>query len=645
VANLPAGVFFVQGPRGQPILVNARARALLGQREDSAAGLEHLPQVYRLFRPDGALYPAEELPVYLALRQGRTTMRDDIVVHRPDGRRVPLVTWAAPVSLGRHGGTDAAVWVLEDLTAMHQAEAARKDSEGRLRAVIETMAEGLLVHDSRGTIVTCNPAACAFFGLPTEQLRQRTLDDLGWRFVREDGTPLPRDDQPHHLVRRTGRPVRNLVLGAWAPGLAHLEGTTALSTHRPGHDQALGLRWVLVNAIPLGQGAADRSGDWDQTTLPSQPGLPAGVVTTVSDISAYIHAREAIRVSEERYRGLVESLPLMVVQSDRNLRLTYANPAVQAITGYDLAEIADPAAWASHIHPEDLPRTYEMSQNALTGQGSRGEIRYRAKDNSEKVALVISQPRIQEGVVVGATTLMLDVTRERQLERELQRAQRLELVGRLSSGVAHDFNNLLGVVLNLTDLARGHLPSDHPVHADLKRIAEAGEQAAGLASQLLAFSKQKPPVARRIDVNVVVRRTLELLKATLPPNITIHAELTQQEAAVHADETQVQQVVMNLCLNARDAMPQGGTLHVMTAVEPAGETTRPRVQMSVADSGKGMSEEVRGRIFEPFFSTREGGTGLGLAVVQQIVESYGGTITVDSRPGEGARFDIRWPMA
>src|SRR5579884_3483231 len=164
VDNLPAGVFFVQGPRGHPILVNARARQLLGQREDLAAGLEHLPEVYRLHRPDGSPYPIEELPVYLALRQGLTAMREDIVVHRPDGRRAPLVTWAAPVTWASPERRDviapeAAVWVMEDLTALHQAEAARRDTEGRLRTILETMSEGVVVWDRNGCIIDCNTAA------------------------------------------------------------------------------------------------------------------------------------------------------------------------------------------------------------------------------------------------------------------------------------------------------------------------------------------------------------------------------------------------------------------------------------------------------------------------------------------------------
>jgi PAS domain S-box-containing protein len=646
VDNLPAGVFFIQGPHGQPILLNARARALLGQREDASAGLEQLSRVYRLFRADGTQYPAEELPVYLALRQGRTTMRDDIVVHRADGRRVPLVTWAAPVQLRSRGGPDAAVWVLEDLTALHQAEAARKDAEGHLRTIIETMAEGLLVLDARGRIVNCNPASTTFFGMTAERLRGSSLFDLGWAFAREDGTLLPAEEHPAQVALRTGRPVRHCVLGA-APQKTEVRSQKSevsdpegvlTSDLCPLTSDSFGVRWLLVNAMPLAAASSGSSG--------SGHGSAAGVVCTFSDISAYVHAREAIRVSEERYRALVETCPIMLLQSDRDMRVMYINPATRQITGYELPDLAEPAAWSAFVHPEDLPRVYEMGQKALAGQPDRGELRYRAADGTEKVALAMTQPRYQDTQVVGATTLLVDVTRERQLERELQRSQRLELVGRLSSGVAHDFNNLLGVVLNLADLARGHLPSDHPVHTDLKRISEAGEQAASLAAQLLALGKrsrgQTPEGSRHVEVNQIVRRTLDLLRATLPATIRLEANLAQEDLPIVGDETQVQQVLMNLCLNARDAMPRGGLLRVWTRIEKK-EEGPGRVCLSVEDSGQGMNEEVRGRIFEPFFSTKEGGTGLGLAVVGQIVESYGGQIDVRSQPGQGTRFDVRWP--
>jgi PAS domain S-box-containing protein len=632
VANLPTGVFFVVEPNGRPILVNARARQLLGQREDSAAGLEYLSKVYRLFRTDGTLYPVEELPVFQALRNGRTTMRDDIVVHRPDGRRMPLVTWAAPVQLGGQGVPDAAVWVLEDLTALHQAEAARQDSEGRLRAVIETMAEGLIVQDRRGVIVEGNPAACSLLGLPIEQLRGRSLFGADWVFLREDGAPLPQEEHPTRVALRTGQPVRNFVLGVRSAN--QVEDDPTSEEIRVG---VVLIRWVLVNAMPLGPGA---SPVWsEQIPRPLSP--PSGVVTTLADITAYIQAREAIRSSEEKYRGLVESLPLILVQLDRNLRVIYANPAHRAITGYTREEIEDPDAWIQMIHPEDRARVHEIAQANLAGQSGRMELRYRARDGTERVSLAISEPRMQEGIVIGVTALLVDMTRERRLEQELLRSQRLELIGRLSSGVAHDFNNMLTVVLSLADLARGHLPPDHPVHADLHRITEAGEQAVGLASQLLALSRNRNNATQRIELHSIVQRTLELLRSTHRSRLNIQTELAEGELTIQGDPTQVQQVLMNLCLNARDAMAEGGTLGIRTATACC--DGRGYVVLSVSDTGRGMTEQVRKRIFEPFFSTKESGTGLGLAVVQQIVDRAGGRIEVASQVGVGSRFEVWWP--
>ncbi|HXG11244.1 MAG TPA: PAS domain S-box protein [Gemmataceae bacterium] len=631
VANLPAGVFFVQAPGGRPILVNARARQLLGQREDPSAGLDHLPQIYGLHRPDGTPYPADELPVSLAIRRGLTTMRDDIVVHRPDGRRVPLITWAAPIDLRGQGKTHAAVWVFEDLTVLRQAERARHESEARLRAVIETMAEGLVVQNPAGIIVECNPAAGAILGLPGERLRGRSLLSPEWHYLREDGTPLPAEEHPVRISMETGRPVRNVVLGIqelrMADGGLRIDNGKSAIHHPPS-----AIRWVLVNAMPL----------------PAGPGSgPHGVVTTFADITAQRQAQEILRASEEKYRGLVETLPLMVVQFDREARITYLNPATQQITGYDRSDF-ETTDWQTLVRPEDLPHAQALFAEALAGQTVRTEVRYRAKDGREQVGYVIAQPHHQDGEIVGVTALVVDMTRERRLEQELQRAQRLELVGRLSSGIAHDFNNLLNVILALTELAQSNLAEDHPVREDLQRIAEAGQQAAGLAGQLLAFSKQRHAARRRIDLNRVVTRTLEILRATLPPQITLEQDLGEEKLWVRADEMQLHQLLMNLCLNARDAMPHGGRLLIRTqAVHSCngsgGTANAGWVRLTIQDTGQGMSEAVKARIFDPFFSTKEHGTGLGLAVVQQVVSSHGGEVKVWSRPGEGSRFDIYLP--
>ena len=213
VANLPAGVVFVQGKSGRPVLVNTRARQLLGRREEVSAGVDHFPEVFRLQKPDGTPYPVDDLPVVQSLRMGRSASCDDVVVVRADGRRVPLITWAAPVELGGHNRDSAAVWVIEDLTALHQAEAARRDTEGRLRTVVETMGEGLVVVDRRGLVIDCNPTACALLGETPERLRGRPLDEIPWTCLAEDGSPLPADKRPWHAVLKNGRPVRNLLLG------------------------------------------------------------------------------------------------------------------------------------------------------------------------------------------------------------------------------------------------------------------------------------------------------------------------------------------------------------------------------------------------------------------------------------------------
>jgi signal transduction histidine kinase/integral membrane sensor domain MASE1 len=502
VTYLPTGVFFVQGPIGQPILVNQRARQLLGRREETSAGLAQLSHVYRLHRPDGSPYPEDELPVAKALRLGTTNTANDIVVHRPDGRRVPLITWAAPVDWTGMGNPDAAVWVLEDLTALQQAESARRESEVRLRGVIETMAEGVVVQNHSGAIVECNPAACAILGLEHDQLIGRPSLGQEQGCLREDGSPFPRAEQPDLRALQDGKPVRNVIMGV--PVQAK-EG------------QPRSMRWIFVNSMPLpatSAGASEKQG--------------ARVVTTFADISAH-----------------------------------------------------------------------------------------------------------------------------RQTLEELQRAQRLELVGKLAGGTVHDFNNLLTVMIGLAGLAQTRLPGDHPAQQDLLRLMEAGEQAGHLAGQMLAFSKQRKPASHGdlrigVDLNTVVIHSLKLLKGSMPVNILVEQRLEAGTLMVHADETQLKQVVMNLCLNAREAMEQGGTLTVCTEKvkddraneRSGGEAAAGWVKLVVQDTGHGIDPAIQEHVFEPFFSTKEHGTGLGLAVVRQIVEGAGGRIQISSTQGAGTRMEV-----
>jgi PAS domain S-box-containing protein len=361
-------VFFVQGPHGQPILVNTRARQLLGQREDAA--LDHIASTYRLHRPDGSPYPVDELPVARALRMGHTTMCDDVVAHRADGRRVPLVTWGAPVELAGPE-SKAAVWVLQDLTALHQAEAARRDTENRLRAVVETMGEALVVLDRKGEIVEANPAAASLFGGDLAAILGRALCDLGWTCLREDGSPLPGEEHPAAAALRTARPVRGAVIGLLRAGAASP------------------VRWVHVNAMPLGTPAA-------------------GVVTTLSDITRYRQHRDGIQTSEERYRGIVDSLPVPFLQTDTDFHVTYCNPALQTITGYGRDDIATPQLLAAKVRSEDLSTLRNDAGVALAGRPVRGLCRYRAKDGTNRVTGLLLEPRLERGEIVGITALLVD---------------------------------------------------------------------------------------------------------------------------------------------------------------------------------------------------------------------------------------------
>lgn len=628
VTNLPAGVFFVQGPLGQPILVNGRARQLLGQREDLAANIHHLSKVYRLHRPDGSTYPAEDLPVFKALRYGTSNMAEDIIVHRPDGRRMPLISWAAAVDLAGLGQPDAAVWVFEDLTALRQAESAKRETEARLRAVFDAMAEGAIVHNQAGLIIDCNPAACSILEKTRDQILGQTF--FASQCLREDGSAFGRDDLPDRRVLHTSLPVRDLILGIPA------NGQPAVADRR----------WLLVNAIPLSPGASGLAQPRDSR-----------IVTTFSDITAHRQALEVLRTAKAKYQDLVESLPLMVLQFDLSGNVTYVNPAAQHLCAYSLADLAAPGFWMERIDPEDRLAFQSALGRTRDGFVARVEFRFRVRDGSTKVGYAFLQPVLHDDRPTGITCLVLDRTTQRRLEKDLERAQRLELIGKLAGGAVHDFNNLLTVIMGRAGLARAELAPGHPAHTELERIHELGGQASHLVGQLLTFSKQQRVQRQRVDLNTLAVHTMKLLSGLLAANIEVRSQLAADEALVQADEQQLRQALMNLCLNARDAMAEGGVLTVQvdkasspsavpspSAIESSNAAAGLWARITVRDTGHGMDDQVRAHLFEPFFTTKKRGTGLGLAVVRQIVDAHAGRIFIHSEPGRGTAVEIWLPL-
>jgi PAS domain S-box-containing protein len=258
---------------------------------------------------------------------------------------------------------------------------------------------------------------------------------------------------------------------------------------------------------------------------------------------------------------------------------------------------------------------------------------------------------IGDGEVVGVTTIARDLSERDRLENELRQAQKMEAVGRLATGIAHDFNNLITVLLGYSDELIEEAPPGTTLHSAAVEVRRAADRASGLTQQLLAFSRRQVMVAQSVDVNQVVAHMEDLIRRLLGPEIRLQFSLQPDLALISADGQQIGQVLMNLAVNARDAMPNGGTLTIETEnVELGAENLDvipgPHVQLSVIDSGLGMTSEVRDRLFEPFFTTKDAGrgTGLGLSMVHAIVRQSGGHIIVDSAPGKGTWFKIYFPI-
>jgi PAS domain S-box-containing protein len=320
---------------------------------------------------------------------------------------------------------------------------------------------------------------------------------------------------------------------------------------------------------------------------------------------------------------------------------------------------ARPGWWEAQIHSDDRARVIGGLRDALQSSATRWADEYRVEAAAGGYAWVVDRGLIRRdstGRAVGMTGAMQDVTKRRQLEEQLRQAQRMEAVGRLAGGIAHDFNNLLTVINGYSELLLRGLERESLFRSYASGIQKAGEQAASLVRQLLAFSRRQVVEPKLIDLNHVIREMEKTVLRLVGEDVRIEMSLSPTLSSVRADPAQVGQVVLNLAVNARDAMPKGGVLTIQTAdcdPEPgdsdpeSGPRAEAYVMVAVADTGVGMDESSRAHAFEPFFTTKDPavGTGLGLSTVYGIVRQAGGVVFVDSAPGRGSRFRVYWPKA
>jgi PAS domain S-box-containing protein len=406
-------------------------------------------------------------------------------------------------------------------------------------------------------------------------------------------------------------------------------------------------------------GMLARIEEQDGALRAARDGLEERVRQRVADVQREVTERrqtqKALQESERRYRSIVETTNEWIWSIDIDGTGLYNNPAVEHILGWTPEELRGRNLCAL-IHEEDRPGAMEVLRGCTTsGRGWNGLlIRFRHKNGSYRWLQSNGVPVLDEhGRVRGFQGSDRDMTDARLLEEQLRQSQKMEAVGRLAGGVAHDFNNLLAVIIGYAEIVRRKDPQG-PHAAKIGEIEKAAQRAAGLTRQLLAFSRKQVLTPKVLDLGVILTDLGRMLPRLLEENVRLILRTMPGLDSIKADPVQIEQVVMNLAVNARDAMPNGGELtlstenvrvHAGNRQQFGGVPVGAYVSLSVRDTGCGMDADVLSHIFEPFFTTKESGrgTGLGLATVYGIVKQTGGHITVDSAPGAGSTFNVFLP--
>ncbi|MCC6678852.1 MAG: PAS domain S-box protein [Phycisphaerales bacterium] len=389
-------------------------------------------------------------------------------------------------------------------------------------------------------------------------------------------------------------------------------------------------------------------------------GRPVRLIGFIADVTERHLAEATRRRLEQEREALVarlkmqlERMPIACIVFDKDLRFLDINPAAESIFGYRRDEAVGRSAM-DLIVPPSAHSYVEMliSRLAAGDMKANGHNQNCTRDGRLIECEWTNTPLTDEtGRFVGVLSMVQDVTERQRLENQLRHSQKLEAVGQLASGVAHDFNNLLTAIFGYLSLAKLTIEADHPAIKALAQVEEAAKQAAGVTGGLLTFSRKAAADKAPLKLAIVVNDAVKLLRRTLPASIRLSVDTAAaSEATILADATQIQQIITNLAINSRDAMPDGGELRIaLTAPAPVSSlpvsSAGDWVQLTVADTGTGMTPDVRARIFEPFFTTKERGhgTGLGLSILHGIVEEHGGHIQVESAPGQGTTFSIAFP--
>ncbi len=526
------------------------------------------------------------------------------------GTRRWLETHAVPLRASSNN-IEALLAVTRDITERKLAEERLQQSEARYRDVVENATDIIYLTDINGNFVYANPAGLRLSGYTLDELKQLNYLDL---------------IVPSHK-RRVSREYMK----------QYLRMTPSTTIDFPFRTKSGEIRWFS-----------------QASTLIVEDETPTGFRIIARDITDRQLAEEKVKESEERYRELFDEALTGNYVSRPDGTIVACNKTFARIFGYDSPEEAMTRhASDFHKNPEARQKFLDLVRMKKKLEHFEGEAR---KKDGTVIHIIenVSGKFNDEGELFEIQGQVYDNTERKKLEDHLRHAQKMESIGTLASGIAHDFNNILGIILGHASLLAYDPSQSERVSQSLKAITQATQRGASLVKQMLVFARKTETVLQPLDIRILLKEISQMLKETFPKTIDFRFVVSRDLPLVVGDMTQLHQVILNLCINARDAMPEGGTLTLAAGTVYAHELRyrfrdirhKAYISISVQDTGHGMEEGVRERIFEPFFTTKAPGrgTGLGLAVVHGIVTAHGGIIDVDSQVGRGSIFHVYLPV-
>ncbi|HXM62576.1 MAG TPA: PAS domain S-box protein [Terriglobales bacterium] len=581
---------------------NKGAQSMYGYAADDMIGKN-----ITLLIPPGS--PDEGPRILAELKAGRRIENFETVRIAKNGNLVDVSLTVSPV-LDPDGSIIGGSSIARDITA-------RKAGEEALRKANETSVYAspipIIAADAQSHVTIWNPAAEKLFG---------------WREEEVIGRPNPIISQPEAAAAAALH--QRLISG---------DTLTGVEVHRQKRDGSLVA--ISLSATPL----------WDASNR------VRGIIGFLTDITERKRAEEALRAAEEKYRGIFENALEGVYQCTPDGKYFSANPALARMFGFDspqeLIDTRNDITNQEYVTPQSRADFVRELENRGVVRGFEYQA-YRRDGKAIWVSANAHAVRDSEGRILHFEGTVQDITQSRELEQQLRQMQKIEAVGRLAGGVAHDFNNILMAISSYAELMYGKTPENDTRRRYIEEISKATDRAASLTQGLLAFSRKQVISPRVLDLNALIAQQSEMLKRLIPENIELRFVPGDALGRVKVDPGQVEQIVMNLVINARDATPSGGTILIETSNAELSPTdcglqtpaqSGSYTMIAVSDNGCGMSAETQAQIFEPFFTTKEQGkgTGLGLAIVFGIVKQSNGYIFLHSEPGRGSTFKIYLP--